>query len=186
ARQTARRTERARAEREQAEAALRPIRHPLQGKLEEALQRCPRLAPTRVRATNTSYWFHQRRLLGGARHAHRGAVPSTRPAVLGWEAFIYRMVQRSRDLVLVPTLCPAVTPGGRAVGGPVVTRGVALALADRAAAERDADPGAGRQPKPPGLAGERLLHSHFRVLVVSAAFRGRGNGERLAMVFDAL
>ncbi|CAB1110136.1 unnamed protein product [Ectocarpus sp. CCAP 1310/34] len=123
--------------------------------------------------------YQQRRLLGGARHMHRGAVFD--PRTKRWEASVYMLGDRPSDGKLVPILTPI-----KSVGTTVLTKGQALALAAKSAKERDANPGAVRGPKPPMMTQLTMLETHISILVVSDAFTGLSHADRLALVFTTL
>ncbi|CAN0142687.1 unnamed protein product [Ectocarpus sp. 13 AM-2016] len=171
--------ERIKAEARREEALLEPLVCPRQQLLKNILESSVNLQPLAVRLTNLSYWYQQRRLLGGARHMHRGAVFD--PRTKRWEASVYMLGDRPSDGKLVPILTPI-----KSVGTTVSTKGQALALAAKSAKERDANPGAIRGPKPPGMTQLTMLQTHISILVVSDAFTGLSHADRLALVFTTL
>ncbi|CAM9810654.1 unnamed protein product, partial [Ectocarpus sp. 4 AP-2014] len=171
--------ERIKAEARRGEALLEPLVCPRQQLLKNILETSATLQPLAVRLTNLSYWYQQRRLLGGARHMHRGAVFD--PRTKRWEASVYMLGDRPSDGKLVPVLTPI-----KSVGTTVSTKGQALALAAKSAKERDANPGAIRGPKPPGMTQLTMLQTHMSILVVSDAFTGLSHADRLALVFTTL
>ncbi|CAM9183903.1 unnamed protein product, partial [Hapterophycus canaliculatus] len=175
------------------DALLEPIVCPRQQLLKKTLEMNPILRPLAVCLTNLSYWYQQRRLLGGSRHMHRRVVFD--PRSKRWEASIYKLGDRPSDGKLVPILTPI-----KSVATKLSTEGqasyhswedstrrlCALALAAKSAKERDANPGAVRGPKPPGLNQHTMLQTHMSVLVVSDTFVGLSHADRLALVFTAL
>ncbi|CAM9998277.1 unnamed protein product [Ectocarpus fasciculatus] len=171
--------ERIKAEARRGEALLEPLVCPRQQLLKNILETSATLQPLAVRLTNLSYWYQQRRLLGGARHMHRRAVFDSRTK--RWEASLYMLGDRPSDGKLVPILTPI-----NSVGTTVSTKGQALALAAKSAKERDANPGAVRGPKPPGMTQLTMLQTHISILVVSDAFTGLSHADRLALVFTSL
>ncbi|CAM9537572.1 unnamed protein product [Ectocarpus sp. 12 AP-2014] len=171
--------ERVKVEARREEALLEPLVCPRQQLLKNILESSVTLQPLAVLLTNLSYWYQQRRLLGGARHMHRGAVFD--PRTKRWEASVYMLGDRPSDGKLVPILTPI-----KSVGTTVSTKGQALALAAKSAKERDANPGAIRGPKPPGMTQLTMLQTHISILVVSDAFTGLSHADRLALVFTTL
>ncbi|CBJ25867.1 conserved unknown protein [Ectocarpus siliculosus] len=171
--------ERIKAEARRGEALLEPLVCPRQQLLKNILETSETLQPLAVRLTNLSYWYQQRRLLGGARHMHRGAVFD--PRTKRWEASVYMLGDRPSDGKLVPILTPI-----KSVGTTISTKGQALAIAAKSAKERDANPGAVRGPKPPGMTQLTMLQTHISILVVSDAFTGLSHADRLALVFTTL
>eukprot|EP00752_Nemacystus_decipiens_P018220 g16349.t1 len=171
---------RIKAEAKRGEALLEPLICPRQRQLKKILEESSTLRPLAVRLTNLSYWYQQRRLLGGFRHMHRRTEYDSRSK--RWEASLYTLGDRPSDGKLVPIL----TPIKPAVGTIISTEGQALALAVKSAKQRDANPGAVRGPKPPGMTQLTMLQTHISILVVSDSFEGLSHADRLALVFTAI
>ena len=153
------------------------IFHPNHVRLEAALKHCEALGPALyVRAKNESYWYEQRRLLGGKFHS----VRSVQKEKLGTQhkAMIYELKRREEDCSLGP---------GKKYLGLFNSAAKAYRACEKACEERDANPGEIEGLKvdvanDPSI----LLCTHMNVLIVSEKFRGLTHSERVSMVYGAL
>jgi hypothetical protein len=155
------------------------IYHPSQVDLQEALLSLPallgddeRFPPPLVIINNESYWYNQRKLLGGRNHSLRIVVPEK----LGtqWKATTMAM-KRDEDFELVPAphylgLFPSQTKAYRA--------------AEEACKNRDANPAETVGEKEPIRQDpSKILATHFNVKIVSEAFRNLSHWERVRLVY---
>ncbi|CAM9291017.1 unnamed protein product, partial [Chrysoparadoxa australica] len=128
-----------------------------------------------VKTHNESYWYMERKRLGGFRHMYRSHKYN--PATFRWDASYYEMKERSSDSLVVPTLCLA--------GSNHLTALAADKAAQLAQKARDMNP-ADWKNKPSRLTPGDLMCDHLRVVIVSQSFVGLSNSERMSWAYEAL
>jgi len=166
-------------QKEREEALLKTkVYHPYQIRLMAALNGNERLGPPlHVKVTNESYWFKQRKLLGGSNHAKR--MVQQEKMGTKYQAAIYDLKRREEDFELSPAI--------KYLPGLYSTSAKAYRACEDACAIRDANPAEIVGDKTTFRANPALvLCTHLNVTVVSEEFRGKSHTERCEMVYEAL
>jgi stress-induced morphogen len=149
------------------------IMTPLHRQILSVLRSSQKLKPVFVGVRNESYWYYSRKQLS----AHRQVKIVTRqhPHTNRWEASVYKM-DYNEDIERVPML-KEVTRGHK-------SKWAAVKKAEHVCKERDMYPGdiPGVDPQ----CADQLMQTHFKVAVVSEAFYGLSNFQRICMIWEDL
>ena len=141
----------------------------------EALKRSKVLSTVHVDVRNESYWYLSRKRLRAKRHMKH--VVTQNEATTKWESYIYKMEVRKSDYERVPTKVMLSKDHN--------SRVEALKHCEAMARERDQCPGDSKK-----LAGrvdpDKILNTHFRILIVSPAFERLDSNLRTALVYSEL
>ena len=151
-------------------APLRGTVSRLHAQLSEALSASPLLQAVHVHVRNNSYWYRSRHSLGPKRQA---ACLVKQDSSMRWESAIYKLKPRESDGEMVPT---------RTFLSSHKSRWAAYRKCEAAQKERDADPWASVPDGDP----DKILSTHFHVLVVSPMFDRQSPSTRLVTVYEAL
>ena len=173
--------EEARKRKEELEFLSRPVFSPVQTRLEKFLQGDTQLNAVHVEVRNESYWYRNRRVLGPRKHMYLGT--HTKMNYEGIERWHCDQFRPSVDDEAERVNCNA---DGIHRNDGYDTEIQALVQAEKSCRERDQNPAeyppdSTNRPKP-----EKILATHFKVLIVSPQFMYLSNSERHVLVFDAL
>lgn len=141
-----------------------------QQRIYHCLQASKTLKPINVRVINDSYWYAQRKVLGGRKHM--ALIVEQNKSTLRWESYMFTLRPREEDNAMVPQRKFLSTHSSRYNG---------YRHAEQSCKKRDSLPEMAKY-----MSEDELLQTHFRIQVVSAAFHRLGNLDRVALVYGEL
>jgi len=142
--------------------------------LVDALASSAELQPLHVDVRNDSYWYNMRARMGPKKHA--ALIVKHNDHIQRWESFIFKMKLREEDMEMAPK---------KSLVGNHKTKWAAYKAAEAAARERDANP-AKNKKLADILHPDKILSTHFRILVVSEKFHQMSLIERHSLVYQEL
>lgn len=148
---------------------------PFNFELIQALKNSELLKPIHVDVKNESYWYFSRKRLGAKRHSRHIVVQNK--STQKWESYFYKMDIRKSDYELVPQKVMLKQDHE--------SRVEALKHIEAMAKERDLCPGENKKLVAKVNA-DKLLNTHFRILVVSSKFERLDNNQRAALIYSEL
>jgi hypothetical protein len=159
---------------------------PIHAGMLAALRASATLRPLEVRVVNESYWYAQRKKLGGRKHQALPVKQNKHNCL--WESAVFKLKIQEDDGEWAPqrVFCSTHRSKWAAVRHSSMAareRDLNPALVSAAAAAADPDnKGAGQSSMRP----EDVLATHFRLQVVSATFDRMTSAERVEMVYTVL
>lgn len=148
---------------------------PFNFELIQALKNSELLKPVYVDVRNESYWYHSRKRLGSKQHSRHIVVQNK--STQKWESYFYKMDIRKSDYELVPQKVMLKQDHDSRVD--------ALKHIEAMAKERDLCPGENKKLVAK-VNPDKLLNTHFRILVVSSKFERLDNNQRAALIYSEL
>lgn len=147
---------------------------PLHESLVEALSASQVLQAVHIEVKNESYWYHMRKRMGPKKHM--ALIVKYNTTSLRWESFIFKMKLRDEDMEVVPK---------KTIVGNYKTKWAAYKAAEAAAKERDMNP-AKNKKLADIMPAEKIMSTHFRILVVSDRFHHLNIVQRHRLVYEEL
>jgi stress-induced morphogen len=147
---------------------------PLHEKLYQALSESEVLSALHVDVRNDSYWYHMRKRMGPKKQG--ALIVKFHENSQKWESYIFKMKVREEDMEIVPK---------KSLTGSYKSKWAAYKASEAATKERDANP-AKNKKLGEILLPEKIMSTHFRILVVSEQFHRMSTIDRHCLVYEEL
>ena len=152
-----------------AAAPSQPI-SPMHASFLNTIRSSPLLTPIHAEVRNLSYWYSSRKKLGPKKH---GALITRQMQSGKWESNIWKMKMDEETLEMVPQ---------KVFLANHKTRWAAFRNCEKGCKERDANPASTNLDADPN----KLLETHFHLVIISTKFDRLSPAERLSLVYEAL
>eukprot|EP01038_Epipyxis_sp_PR26KG_P013030 gene13030-17462_t len=149
---------------------------PIHSNILNSLQNSMALNPIFVDVKNLSYWYKMRKLLSAKKH--NAVITKYNTSSVKWEAYIYKYKLRESDMEMAPK---------KTLVGEYKSKWLAYKHGELALKERDENPVENKKIKSSSIVNtEKILSTHFKILIVSEKFQGLSYVERLKLVYEEL